>query len=291
MPPTYNDSVTLKKSFQKMLTRRLEESGINLSRDATTIGLTPKREVLDLCERLRPQDNGYELIRVGGYGDGGYLIPYDVSDISECFSPGSNKLSNFEREIADRWQIKSFICDSNNEKPSDLSTFQDFMGAWVGPATDDEKYISLSDWVEKKSQTTGDLMLQMDIEGAEFLTIMAASTQLLKRFRIVVIELHFLEALKNKWAFDLIYLPFFNKILREFDVVHLHPNNCCGTWNYGDFEFPRIIELTLHRKDRSKQLHPKSISSHELDAPSVESNQDLSLAFSESDGRISVKRH
>ena len=132
-------------------------------------------------------------------------------------------------------------------------------------------------------------MLQMDIEGFEFLTIMATSTHLLRRFRIVVIELHFLEALKNKWAFDLVYRPFFDKILKEFDVVHLHPNNCCGTWTYGDFEFPRIIELTLHRKDRSKALYPRATSRHKFDSPSVELNADFRLVFSDLDGRISVK--
>jgi hypothetical protein len=281
--------VDLKKALQRNLIRQLEELGINLSRNTTCTGLTPKREVLKLLGRIRPQDNGYKLIRVGGPGDGGYLIPDDLNGISECFSPGSNKLSNFEREIAQNWQIKSFICDSVEEKPTDLNTFQDFTEAWVGPASDNGKYISLTDWVEGKSQSQGDLMLQMDIEGAEFLTVMAASTQLLKRFRVVVIELHFLEALKNRWAFDLIYLPFFDKILREFDVVHLHPNNCCGTWTYGDFEFPRIIELTLHRNDRSHHLYPKSTTRHDLDNPCVESNRDLSLEFSELGSGMSVK--
>ncbi len=281
--------MNVKKALQKIVIKQLEEFGINLSRNTTTTGLTPKSEVLHLLGRIRPQDNGHKLVRVGGPGDGGYLIPDDVNDISECFSPGSNKLSNFESEIAYRWQIKSFICDSVEEKPSNLTAFQDFTGAWVGPATDGGKYISLTDWVEEKSQSQGDLMLQIDIEGAEFLTLMAASTQLLKKFRIVVIELHFLEALKNKWAFDQIYLPFFDKILREFDVVHLHPNNCCGTWTYGDFEFPRIIELTLHRKDRSMYLRPVASSRNELDYPCVESNRDLSLVFSELGNQLSVK--
>jgi len=281
--------VDFKKALRRNVIRRLEELGINLSRNTTTTGLTPKSEVLNLLGRIRPQDNGHKLVRVGGTGDGGYLIPDDVSDISECFSPGSNKLSNFESEIAHRWQIKSFICDSGDEKPSNLSDFQDFTEAWVGPATDGKKYISLEDWVEGKSQSRGDLMLQIDIEGAEFLTLMAASTHLLKRFRIVVIELHFLEALKNKWAFDQIYLPFFDKILSEFDVVHLHPNNCCGTWFYGDFEFPRIVELTMHRRDRSNNLRPLESSRNELDYPCVESNRDLSLTFSEIGNQISVK--
>ena len=281
--------MNVKKALQRIIIGQLEEFGINLSRNTTTTGLTPKSEVLNLLRRIRPQDNGHRLIRVGGPGDGGYLIPDDVNDITECFSPGSNKLSNFESEIAHRWQIKSFICDSGDEKPSNLSDFQDFTEAWVGPSTDGKKYISLSEWVEEKSQSDRDLMLQIDIEGAEFLTLMAASTQLLKRFRIVVIELHFLEALKNKWAFDQIYLPFFDRILKEFDVVHLHPNNCCGTWTYGDFEFPRIIELTLHRKDRSMYLRPVESSRNELDYPCVESNRDLSLVFSELGNQISVK--
>ena len=286
---TYNLFVDVKRSLQKIIIRRLEEFGLNLSRDTTTTGLTPKVEVLNLLASIRPQDNGHKLVRVGGAGDGGYLIPDDVTEISECFSPGSNKLSNFESEIAQRWQIKSFICDSVEEKPSDLTAFQDFTEAWVGPATDGERYISLSHWVEEKSKSRKDLMLQMDIEGAEFLTVMASSTQLLRRFRIVVIELHFLEALKNKWAFDQIYRPFFDKILKEFDVVHLHPNNCCGIWTYGDFEFPRIIELTLHRKDRSKHLRPRATTRNQLDEPCVGSNRDLSLDFSEFGNRISVK--
>ena len=278
------------KGAQKFLISKLESHGINLAFHAATTGLTPKQDVIDLLKRLRPQDNGYSLIRVGGPGDGGYLIPDDLMGITELFSPGSNRLSNFEKEVAERWQIRSYICDSIEEKPDDLSDFQEFTPAWVGPYTDGEKLISLAQWVEEKSQSRGDLILQMDIEGAEFQTLLPVSIDLMKRFRIIVIELHFLEALKNHWAFEQIYSPFFGKILTHFDVVHLHPNNCCGTWTYGDFEFPRIIELTLHRNDRSKLLHPRPTSKHELDTPSVESNPDLSLVFLEKDGRISVKR-
>jgi hypothetical protein len=248
------------------------------------------QDVIDLLTRLRPQENGHSLIRVGGPGDGGYLIPDDLSEIRELFSPGSNRLSNFEKEAAERWQIKSYICDSIEEKPSYLSTFQDFTAAWVGPYTDGEKLISLEHWVAEKSQSSGDLILQMDIEGAEFQTLIAASTKLMKRFRIIVIELHFLEALKNRWAFEQIYSPFFDKMLSIFDVVHAHPNNCCGVWSYGEVEYPRLIELTFHRKDRGKDLTPKKTSRNELDQPCVPSNCDLSLEFNASNNRIKVVR-
>jgi hypothetical protein len=279
------------KSAQKFLISRLENHGINLSRDTSTTGLTRKQDVIDLLTRLRPQDNGHSLIRVGGPGDGGYLIPDDLLGITELFSPGSNKLSNFEKEVAERWQIKSFICDSIEEKPDDLSEFQDFTTAWVGPFTDGEKLISLAQCVEEKCNSHGDLMLQMDIEGAEFQTLMAPSTELMRRFRIIVVELHFVEALKNRWAFEQIYSPFFEKILTDFDVVHAHPNNCCGTWNFGDIEFPRLIKLTLHRKDRGKHLIPKKSSRDELDQPCVPMNPDLSLEFDDSGNRFKVVRN
>ncbi len=276
------------KGTQKFLISNLESRGINLAFRAETTGLTPKQDVADLLKRLRPHDNGHSLIRVGGPDDGGYLIPDDLMGITELFSPGSNRLSNFEKEVAERWQIRSYICDSIEEKPDDLSDFQDFTPAWVGPYTDGETLISLAQWVEEKSQSRGDLILQMDIEGAEFQTLLPVSIDLMKRFRIIVIELHFLEALKNRWAFEQIYSPFFEKILSHFDVVHLHPNNCCGIWDYGDIKFPRLIELTLHRKDRGQHLIPKKSSRNELDQPCVPMNPEISLVFDDSGNRFKV---
>ena len=277
------------KAFGRKIFDQVELHGINLYRKRDTTRLTPRDRVINLLNRIWPHENGYELIRIGGPGDGGYLVPDDLAGISECFSPGSNKLSNFESEIAQQWQIKSFICDSVDEKPSNLTSLQDFTEGWVGPATDELMYVSLSDWVKTKSKSDSDLMLQMDIEGSEYLTLLATPSDLLNRFRIIVIELHFLEALKNNWAFEKIYLPFFDKILQVFDVVHVHPNNCCGTWSYGNFEYPRIVELTLHRKDRGNNLHPKVTSRNVLDYPCVGSKQDFFLVFSESQNQVTVK--
>lgn len=285
----YNWQVAVAKSLLRAIRNHLEDFGINLALNSTTTGLTPQNEVIELLERLRPQDNGHNLIRVGGRGDGGYLLPDDLSGISEVFSPGSNQLSSFERDVANRWQIKSYICDSIEERPTDLSPFQDFTASWVGPYTDGEKYISLEDWVKEKSQSDGDLLLQMDIEGAEFQTLIATPIETLNRFRVIVIEIHFLEALKNHWAFDLIYSPFFSKILQQFDVIHLHPNNCCGLWSYGSFQYPRIIELTLHRKDRGRLLRPRASSRNDLDSPCVDSNPEISLDFSDSSDRPKIK--
>ncbi len=50
---------------------------------------TKSGDLLELIRKLAPQDSGPELIRIGGPGDGGYLIPDDLDGIEYCFSPRS----------------------------------------------------------------------------------------------------------------------------------------------------------------------------------------------------------
>lgn len=263
--------------MKNFIRKQLEKLGINLSRSAMTLGLTPLSDIYTILNRLRPQNNGWELIRIGATGDGGYLIPDDLQGVRNCFSPGSDLLWDFENTLAKRYGIKSFICDSTDKRPPNLSELQDFTEGWIGPATVVGQAISVGDWILSKNLTDSDMILQMDIEGAEFLSVLALSETDLLNFRIIVMELHFLEGLKNRWAFSLVYQPFFDKLLAHFDVVHLHPNNCCGTWKYANVEFPRIIEVTLHRKDRVKVTLSESKIPHVLDSDCVPSNKPLSI--------------
>ena len=68
-----------------------------------------------------------------------------------------------------------------------------------------EDSISLENWVNKYiSDSSLDLILQMDIEGAEYRNLLSTSKSLLNRFRILVIEFHdFSELLINKTNLDL----------------------------------------------------------------------------------------
>ena len=104
-------------------------------------------------------------------------------------------------------------------------------------------------WVERSiGGSSGDLLLQMDIEGAEFETLLNTSSELLERFRIMVIEFHYLHQLWNKPWFILVSRVF-QKLLSSHSVVHIHPNNCCGSLKSGGFELPRVAEFTFYRND------------------------------------------
>ena len=80
---------------------------------------------------------------------------------------------------------------------------------FVGCLTD-ERYITLDDWHAAKlgGDSTPSLLLQMDIEGAEYETLLAASPSLLGKFRIMIIEFHWLPQLWNE--------PFFAVAARAF---------------------------------------------------------------------------
>ncbi len=109
-----------------------------------------------------------------------------------------------------------------------------------------------------------DLLLQMDIEGAEFEALFSASADLLSQFRIMIIEFHYLQELLNKPYFTLVS-RLFEKLLRTHSVVHIHPNNCCGSIRSRGLEIPRVAEFTFYRNDRLKTKVYRESFPHPLD--------------------------
>ena len=220
-----------------------------------------------LLSALRPLDPGVPLIRVGPDGDGGYLVPDDLDGIRYAFSPGVSNESGFELELARRGQ-RVFLADYSVDGPAARHPSFVFDKRFVGCLTN-EQFITLDDWTAAKlGADRSDLLLQMDIEGAEYETLLAASPSLLSRFRILVIEFHWLPQLWNEPFFALA-APAFKRLLATHAVVHIHPNNCCGSVKSAGLEIPRIAEFTFLRRDRLKSTSYRTTFPHALDRPNV----------------------
>ncbi|MDH3419565.1 MAG: FkbM family methyltransferase [Gammaproteobacteria bacterium] len=201
-----------------------------------------------LIRSLRPVRGDAPLIRVGPAGDGGYLVPDDLDGIEYAYSPGVSDESGFELDLSLRG-MNVFMADYSVDAPAQTSDRFEFAKKFVGSYTD-ETHITPDDW---KQQTigaySGDLLLQMDIEGAEFETILSMSDSLIQQFRIMVIEFHYLHQLWNKPWFLLVERVF-RKLLESHSVAHIHPNNCCGSFRSAGLEIPRVAEFTFYRNDR-----------------------------------------
>lgn len=217
-----------------------------------------------LIRSLRPIRADSELIRVGPSGDGGYLVPDDLKGIEFAYSPGVSDESGFEADLALRG-MKVFLADYSVDGPAQSSDRFDFRKKFVGSFSD-ETHMTLDDWKRDTiGDYSGDLLLQMDIEGGEFEALTALSDSLLRQFRILVIEFHYLHQLWNKPWFLLVERVF-EKLLRTHSVVHIHPNNCCGSFRSEGLEIPRIAEFTFYRNDRIEHRAFCGTFPHPLDA-------------------------
>ena len=227
---------------------------------------------------LVPSGCSAELIRLGGNGDGAYLLPDLLEGVEACFSPGVSTQTAFETELAERYDIPSYLCDASVQASQlklipELHTFTpQWLGSFTGGNT-----TTLDAWVAGSAHAeAASLLLQMDIEGAEYNALLACSDAVLSRFRLAVIELHDLPALASARFLQMKFLPVLRKLLLHFDLVHAHANNCCGTVELAGWEVPQVIELTFLRKADNPQPHHRRIP-HPLDVVNVPAHPPLLL--------------
>jgi len=225
---------------------------------------TGRDRVRALIQALRPQDCGLPLVRIGGPGDGGYLVPDDLAGIEYCFSPGVSTVSTFENQLADRG-IRSFLADASVNAPPIARPEFVFDKKFLGPA-DAGQYMTLASWKNRYLPGyAGDLLLQMDIEGAEYEVLLTTPAALLDRFRIILVEFHFLDRMFEPEEFPIIEATF-HRLLRFFHVAHIHPNNIGGSVVLDGIEVPRLLEFTFLNKRRVARTRPQTVFPHPLDA-------------------------
>ena len=225
--------------------------------------ITRRNKLKTLIKSLHPVNSDRELIRMGPNGDGGYLVPNDLEGVLACFSAGVGKSSGFEMDCAKRG-MKVFLADNTVKEPPESHELFNFTKKNVGVITN-SNVITIDNWVfESLPNADTELLLQMDIEGSEYEVLLSASDQLLKRFRIIVVEFHYLGEMLNSKSFDIVG-GVFNKLLQSHTCVHIHPNNADKFVKYRDLIIPRTAEFTFLRNDRIENSSLSKTFPHPLD--------------------------
>jgi hypothetical protein len=233
-------------------------------------------ETRAFIRQLAPRDIGIALKRIGSAGDGGYLVPDDLAGIGGCLSPGVSTEIGFDLEMASRG-IPVFMADASVAGPPQEHDLFHFYPKFLD-VVDDEKNMRLERLVaEASAHTADDLLLQMDIEGAEYRVLLDASDEVLQRFRIILLECHHLSRLFGRQNSQLMTATF-RKLLRHFHIVHIHPNNVCAATCREDVAIPPVMEFTLVRKDRARTEPRGGLSfPHPLDSDNVTTQPSLVL--------------
>ena len=224
------------------------------------------RKVSDFLELFVPEVIDQPLIRLGSKHDGGYLIPDDLDGIGYAISPGVGPVVDFDEDLAKRG-IDVIMLDASVKGPpikNDRFTFKPlFLDSFVSDTT------TTIDAEVAQLPKDKDLLLEMDIEGAEWKVIHSMSREAQERFRIMAIEFHPLTEAAHKWR-----LPDFvsgiRKLLTTHRIVHVHLNNASAGIRLGGHRVADAIEVTFHRRDRSA-AHPgeQVVLPHPLDTPNL----------------------
>jgi len=234
----------------------------------------PKAQVDTLFRAFTPKAIDLPLIRVGGDHDGGYLVPDDLDGLEASYSPGVAEELDFDLEMAERG-LACFLIDASIDGITTQHENITFERLFLGAVTEGNT-ISLNDWVMRNTPDARDLMLQIDIEGAEYNCLSSTPRDLLNRFRIIIIEFH---DMHKAFAADghAVLRETVNKLNDTHVLCHLHHNNCLSPATYSGIAFPEIFEATYIRKDRCKQLPHEARLPHHLDQPNLPHEIDWKL--------------
>lgn len=234
---------------------------------------TKAKQVRPFIAKMKVDKTDVPLIRLGPDADGGYLVPDDLDGIVASISPGVSQECRFDLDVAARG-IPVYMADASVDGPPIANPQFHFSKVFLDTYESDTT--TTLDTFCAAVPAEGDLLLQMDIEGAEFRVIDNMSEGLLSRFRIMVIEFHYLGALFG----DLGLLTFnatFNKLLRTHRIVHIHANNCGPIHAANGVEAPNVIEVTFHRRDRAEAIGVVTEFPHPLDRTCVPSMPDIAV--------------
>lgn len=228
----------------------------------TSIGLTYSRQssvtkIHDLFRKLWPMNTEIHLVKCGEY-----LIPQNIGDVDVLFSPGVGTNSDFELHFANQG-ISCYMADASVDAPPIKHENFHFIKKYIGPRTEDE-FISLEEWITVNYKEGQNAVLQMDIEGAEYQSILGLPNEILKKFKMIVMEVHYLNFLASQEGLAL-GTAFFNHLMKDFTVIHFHVNNYLRPIKFKGLKFPQDIEITLVRNDLIKSTTPVDMLPHPLD--------------------------
>lgn len=203
----------------------------------------PRYQMVRLVNRLRPESLPNGKARFGPHADGGYVLPAAWRP-AFLFSPGVADEVGFELDLANRFGITCYLADASVESPPQSHPLFVFEKKFVGTASQSD-FMTLDSWVHRSVGGRTGGLLQMDIEGYEYETIISSSSETLRQFDCIVIELHDFDMIATRSG--LILMSHFLDSLREFKVVSIHANNAGRLSKFGSLPIPSTLELTFVR--------------------------------------------
>lgn len=215
-----------------------------------------------------------EFIRIGRNNDGGYMMLNDFHDCKIAYSFGIGDDVSWDNDIAiqdtDVFQYDPTI----HNIPYKNDRFHFYR---IGISGVDDLSISMLtlETIIKNNghENINNMILKMDVEGAEWECIESTSEKVFQRFDQIVFELHGLTDENNREKI----VSSLKKINKTHQLVWIHGNNCVKAERAEDIIVPDCLEA-LYLSRQKYCFTPSNVSfPFELDQPNNDNLYDYEL--------------
>lgn len=209
----------------------------------------------------------HEFSRIGGGGDGGYVMVEPFSSTHIAYSFGIGDDIAWEKDMAAKGYDVYMYDHTIEALPEDDGAFHWQKTGLSGDLNEKDGRLKplKSLLVENGHLGEKGLLLKMDIEGYEWEVFETISEETLDCFDQIVVELHGLldPALHKSIETAL------QRLTSAFKAVHVHANNG-GEIDYcGDLVMPNLLEVTFVNRKTFELRSSKKVFPTEFDRPNV----------------------
>lgn len=197
-----------------------------------------------------------------------------------AYSFGINDDVSWDSDMAARGYDVFMYDPTIDSLPQENERFHFFKEGIAGEEIKAKSLNTLEHFVRRNGHADKDnMILKMDVEGAEWGFLSTVSPSLLNKFDQMVFEFHFLTKSKNLYEMGAI-ISFLQKINLTHSPVHLHGNNHGTFLKLGDFICPDVLELTYVKNSNYRLTDDENISLPiPFDAPNNPRVSDVPLGF------------
>ncbi len=192
--------------------------------------------------------NGTAKLRVGGAGDGGYVMIDDIAPGPVCYSIGVGPDVSWDIDMAANRGATIHQYDHTVDAPPSRHPLFRFNRIGLGDTDDWPELRRLDTLIRENGDADrSDLILKCDIEGAEWQALACLDEGYLARFDQVVMELHWLDHLHDD-GFRRTWARVIGGLYATHQCFHIHGNN------YGDLAIvcgvpvPQVVEVSFARR-------------------------------------------
>jgi hypothetical protein len=215
-----------------------------------------------------------DLRRFGEANDGGYLMCANLLGTNRAaYSYGIAGYDGWGCQMSSRFAISVHQYDCFDTKlPACPGAHADFHPECVGPerkTTDGRLFDTVENQIARNKDAGKDVVVKMDIEGAEWATLLATPDAVLNHFTQLAMEFHGTDEAR--------FLAVVRKLKTIFHMVHLHFNNyACKP---GLTPFPAHAYQVLFVNKRLAEVDPEARATlpHPEDAPDDPRGRDCQL--------------